>query len=462
MGPPDDTITSTSRRRLLGTVAGSTAAGLAGCAQRIQLGGDDGGEPTDDAGTGVDTDVTASYPEDVQMFQATLRRQGNYPDERVPASVSVNWEFPTNVVGHTAAKSTPMPAVDGKRIVFAGDSGWIDAYNPAGRKQWATLTDATDLGFHGSPTIVGDTAYIGGYDGAMYALDVRTGAVEWKTEAATLNGTLAVGSSPAYHDGVLYFIVEYGSPSSGALWAIDPATGEPLWHDDRMWGQPHPSPTIDRDAGRILAGSNDGKVYCWEYPDLAFAWEYQTGPEGGPTGRSKAGGRFNLGAEIKGTVAAYDGRGYVGSWDEHVHCIDLETGEGVWTFDTGRSVMSNPAVDPGAGVVYVGSDSGYVYALDAGSGDQLWRENVNGRVIGALTLADGTVLAGSYDSHLYALDADTGERQWRVENRGRVTSGARPVDGRIYYAERAVYSNYDDEEEAIMEKPGHAYCLVPE
>ena len=160
MGPPDDTITSTSRRRLLGTVAGSTAAGLAGCAQRIQLGGDDGGEPTDDAGTGVDTDVTASYPEDVQMFQATLRRQGNYPDERVPASVSVNWEFPTNVVGHTAAKSTPMPAVDGKRIVFAGDSGWIDAYNPAGRKQWATLTDATDLGFHGSPTIVGDTAYI--------------------------------------------------------------------------------------------------------------------------------------------------------------------------------------------------------------------------------------------------------------------------------------------------------------
>ena len=110
----------------------------------------------------------------------------------------------------------------------------------------------------------------------------------------------------------------------------------------------------------------------------------------------------------------------------------------------------------------MGSDSGYVYALDAGSGDQLWRENVNGRVIGALTLADGTVLAGSYDSHLYALDADTGERQWRVENRGRVTSGARPVDGRIYYAERAVYSNYDDEEEAIMEKPGHAYCLVPE
>ena len=104
-----------------------------------------------------------------------------------------------------------------------------------------------------------------------------------------------------------------------------------------------------------------------------------------------------------------------------------------------------------------------MYALDAEIGDQLWQEDVNGRVIGALTLADGVIMAGSYDSHLYALDADTGERIWRVPNRGRVTSGARPVDGNIYYAERAVYSNYyDDDQETIMEEPGHAYCLTPD
>ena len=466
MSPPDDPVAAggsaspaSTRRSLLCAVAGSATLGLAGCSGQLQLGSSD----EDDRPEVDDGGPDASYPEDVNMFQATLRRQGYYPDERVPRSVSKTWAFPTNVVGHTAAKSTPMPALDHERILFAGDSGWVDAYNPAGRKQWATLTDATDLGFHGSPTVVGDTAYIGGYDGAMYALSVATGDIEWKIEPATLNGTLAVGSSPAYHDGVLYFIVEYGSPSSGALWAIDPEAGEPIWHDDRMWGQPHPSPTIDRDAGKIFAGSNDGKVYCWEYPALEFAWSYQAGPEGGPTGREKAGGEFTLGAEIKGTVAAYDGRGYVGSWDDHVHCIDLETGEAVWTFDTGRSIMSNPAVHPESGVVYVGSDSGYVYALDAASGDVLWRENVHGRVIGALSLADGTIMAGSYDTHLYALDADTGERIWRVPNRGRVTSGARPVDGNIYYAERAVYSNYyDDDQETIMEEPGHAYCLVPD
>jgi len=453
MSPPDENTTA-SRRQLLRAAAGTAALGTAGCAQQIELGSADNNTDTSES-------VTASYPEDVVMFQGNLRRQGYYPDETVPESVTVNWEFVHNFVGHTAAKSTPMPTLDRESIIFAGDTGRVEAHHPNGRTQWSVETDATELGFHGSPTVVDGVAYVGGYDGALYALDIETGVLQWKTSAATLGGTLAVGSSPAYHDGVLYFIVEYAPPSSGALWAIDPATGDPIWHDDRIWGQPHPSPTIDLDAGRILAGSNDGVVYCWKYPSLEFAWEYQAGPEGGPTGESKANGRFNLGAQIKGTVAAYEGRGYVGSWDGHLYCIDLETGEGVWTFDTGRVNMSNPAVDPEAGVVYTGSDSGQVYALNAESGDSIWKESVNGRVIGALTLADGTILVGSYDSHLYALDAETGDRLWRVPNRGRVTSGAMPVDGRIYYAERAVFSNYyDDDEETVLEEPGHAYCLV--
>ena len=154
--PSGNVTTTPSRRRLLGAVAGAGALGLAGCAQ-LQLGGtEENSEPTVDDNPGADE----SYPEDVNMFQANLRRQGYYPDETVPRSVSKNWAFPTNVVGHTAAKSTPMPTLDGDRIIFAGDSGWVDAYNPAGRKQWATLTDATELGFHGSPTVVGDTAYM--------------------------------------------------------------------------------------------------------------------------------------------------------------------------------------------------------------------------------------------------------------------------------------------------------------
>ena len=444
-----------TRRALLRGAGATGVTGLAGC-----LGGFGDESATErDCVAGLDGDC-ATYPDDVRLFQGNLKRQGYYPDETVPDSVSVDWAVPTNFAHHTAAKSTPLPTHDGT-VLFGGDKGTVQARTPDGRLEWRTRTAATTRGFHGSPAVVGQQAYLGGYDGAIYALDVTTGERLWTVDHDTLGGTIAVGSSPAFHDGTLYFIVEYGTPSSGALWAIDPVSGETEWSDTRIWGQSHPSPTVDAETGHILAGSNDGVVYAWTYPDLEFDWTYQAGPEGGPTGKIKAGGEFRLGAQIKGTTAAYEGRGYVGSWDERFHCIDLSDGTRLWTFDTGRESMANPAVDPEAGVVYTGSDVGTVWALDAESGDTLWSTDVGGRVIGALTLTDRSVLAGSYDRHLHALDRDTGEHRWRVPTRGWVTTGAVPVDGRIYFAERATYrSNRADN--PVLERPGHAYCVSAE
>ncbi|WP_440771736.1 outer membrane protein assembly factor BamB family protein [Natronorubrum sp. DTA28] len=452
-----------TRRHFLRVSGAVAVTGLAGCADTVNnlVDGDDPDGADGGCGSAKPADTVSEYAthpdEDVSLFCRGLRRLGYYPDEVVPGSVSVNWTFPINYVGHTAAKSSPVPTSVGETILFAGDTGWVHAYAPDGEKRWSTRTGATELGFHGSAAIVGDTAYIGGYDGDLYALDIETGDLVWRIRSDELEGTLAIGSSPAYYDGTLYVIAEYGSPSSGALWAIDAETGEPTWKDDRIWGQPHPSPTIDLEAGRIFAGSNDGVVYCWEFPSLEFAWEFQAEADG----EEQEDGAFRAGAEIKGTVAAHDGFGYVGSWDNNFYCIDLEDGTEEWAFETDGSIMSNPAVDPEEDVVYMGNDDGYVYAIEAKSGEEIWSSDVNGRVIGALSVTAGSVLAGSYDSHLYALDKETGDRCWRVENRGRVTSAPVPVDGRIYYAERAVFSNYyDDDEETVMDEPGHAYCLV--
>ncbi|ELY49549.1 outer membrane protein assembly factor BamB family protein [Natronolimnohabitans innermongolicus] len=439
---PSDRVrgTALSRRRLLGAAGIAAASGFAGCVDSPSVFGDR---------VGADDDVS--------LFHGGLRRLGYYPDETVPDSVRVSWSVPLNEVGHTAAKASPVPTPDGETIVFAGDNGRVYAYAPNGELQWSTPTGATDLGFHGSAAIVGDTAYIGGYDGDLYAFDIDGGEIVWRTRASRLDDALAIGSSPAYYDGSLYVVSEYGSPSTGTLWEIDPNTGEPTWSDDRMWGQPHPSPTIDLETGRIVAGSNDGVLYGWAFPSLEFEWEFQADA----VGDEREGGAFREGAEIKGTAAAYDGYGYVGSWDNHFYCIDLEDGSEGWSFETGGSIMSNPAVDTDAGIVYMGSDDGFVYALEADSGEEVWSTDVDGRVIGALSVTAETVLAGSYDTHLYALDKETGDRRWRVENRGRVTSAPVPVDGRIYYAERGVFSNYyDDDAETVLEEPGHAYCLV--
>ncbi|WP_049920904.1 outer membrane protein assembly factor BamB family protein [Halopiger djelfimassiliensis] len=455
-GPSSEAEHDRARRRFLRAGGVAATIGLAGCAG---LGGITDDE-TDRSRPKISDEFQSRYVphpnDDVSMFRRGLRRLGYFPDEVVPDSVTVDWEFPLNEAGHTAAKSSPVPTPDGETIVFAGDTGRVVGMTPDGEQRWETQTDATDKGFHGSAAIVDDVVYIGGYDGALYAMNVDDGELRWKTEASELDGALAVGSSPAYYDGTLYFISEFADPFSGALWAIDPETGEPIWQDDRIWGRAHPSPSIDLQRGRILAGSNDGAVYCWEFPSLEFAWKFQLEANGA----SQVDGTFNLGSEIKGSAPLYDGHAYFGSFNGCFYCVDIMDGSEVWSFETDRAIMSNAAVDPDAGVVYMGSDDGYVYALDPETGDQYWSANVNGRVVGALTVTAETVLAGSYDSYLYALDKKTGDRRWRVENRGRVTTSPVPVDGRIYYAERGVFSNYYDDKPTVFEEPGHAYCLV--
>ncbi|THE63724.1 cell shape-determining protein [Salinadaptatus halalkaliphilus] len=412
--------------------------------------------------TRADGYVPLPADDEISMFRRGLRRYGYYPDVTVPETVTVDWSMPVNRIGHTAAKSTPRPMPDGETILVAGDDGRVHAVTPTGERRWELETAAgTSLGFHGTPAIVGDTAYIGGYDGALYAIDIERGEIHWRTPPRAFGGAIAIGSSPAYLDGQLYLFAEYSNPPSGALWAVDAGTGTPVWSDDRLWGMPHPSPAIDCETGRLVGGSNDGVVYCWEYPSLEFAWSFQTGGEDGPDGDVQADGAFRLGAEIKGTTPVYDGAAFVGSWDGRFYRLDLADGSEDWSFETGQVVMSNPAIDPDEGVVYVGGDDRRIHALDADSGENLWSHNVHGSVIGSVTTTSEAILVGSYDGHLYALEKESGDRRWRIENRGHVTGGAIPRDGRIYYAERGVFSNYyDDDEPTVLEEPGHAYCLV--
>jgi outer membrane protein assembly factor BamB len=431
----------TTRRRLLASLGTAGAVGLAGCTGLLA-----GYDRSQEGFAPKTLPYDETYPDDdgVTMFRRGTRRLGYYPDAVVPDGVELEWSIPINEVGHTAAKASPRPTPDGETVVIPADTGKVHAVTPDGDRRWTAETAATNLGIHGTPLIVDGTAYIGGYDGAMYAFDVETGERVWKTSRYRLHGSIAIGSSPAYWDGVIYVVAEYNYPHtepSGTMWALDAETGRPLWHDDRLWGMPHPSTAIDPATERLISGSNDGVCYCWEFPSLEFAWEYQTD------------------GEIKGTIPTYEGGAFVGSWDGGFRRLDLEDGSEEWTFRTGGVVMSNPGIDPDAGVVYVGSDDRHVYALDADTGEELWSRHVGGKVLGSLTVTADAVLVGSYDTHLYALEKETGAVRWRVENVGHVTSEPVPHDGRIYYAERGDITGYYDDEPTAVNSRGRAYAL---
>ena len=55
---------------------------------------------------------------------------------------------------------------------------------------------------------------------------------------------------------------------------------------------------------------------------------------------------------------------------QNVYALDASTGAKRWSYTTGGSVITSPAV--ANGVVYVGSFDCNVYALDASTGAELW------------------------------------------------------------------------------------------
>ncbi len=439
------------RRQFLAGLGGAATLGLAGCTN--PLSSVDGYEVSQSGFDPEPLPYHETHPDDdrVTMFRGGLRRLGYYPDETVPESVSVNWQLPVNYVGHNAAKASPLPTPDGETVLIPADTGRMHAVTPKGEHLWTTQTQATRQGFHATPVIVDGVAYIGGYDGAnigqeaaMYAFDVNTGEVLWRTEEMT--GSVAIGSSAGYWEGYLYVVVEHRHPEKrGELWVFDAESGEPLFVDDRIVDMPHPTVAIHPEYERLLTGSNDGRVYCWEFPSLSFEWSFETG------------------RDVKGPIATYDGGAFVGSWDGHLYRLDLEDGTEDWSFETDGIVMSAPGIDPDANVVYFGSDDWNLYALDADTGEQVWATNVNGRIIGAVTVTADAVLVGTTAGEMVALEKDTGDIRWFVEHNGHVTSEPVPRDGRIYYAERAVVSGYwDEDEDVTVDVPGHAYCLVEE
>lgn len=401
-----------TRRGYLRSVGGGAVACLASVAGCVTT-ADASFDPL--APTGLDESAAT-------QFGLGLHNRG-YVDASIPERVAVDWSMPVNRGEHTAAKSTPV-AVGGGDVVVAGDTGEVHRVNAAGDVRWTTSVEPTSRGIHGTPAVANGTVYVGAYDGAMYALDVETGERRWRTGIGD-----AIGSSPAYFNGICYIAVEYSTPS-GSVVALDAATGDVRWIDRRPTNHPHSTIALDPDIGRLVVGSNDGVCYAWSFPDLERAWTFQTD---GP---------------IKGPIAVHEDLALFGSWDEHVYGLDLEDGSEVWSFQAGADVMSGPAIDP-EGTVYVGSHDSNLYALDGATGEERWRFPTGGWIIGSVTATREHVLAGAYDDRMYAIESETGEEAWHVEGRGNATSAVLVDDGALYYAERA-----------SEEGSGHLYRLV--
>ncbi len=138
---------------------------------------------------------------------------------------------------------------------------------------------------------------------------------------------------------------------NGTLWALDRATGRPLWKHAADGPIQH-SPAFA--AGRVFFGDAGGSLWALDAATGRPAWKFRSGKGGFVTSPLVA-----------------DGTVYLGSRDGTFYAVAADTGEPRWRFATGGPIRCTAAL-AGSRVLFA-SDDIHAYALDAATGKRLWK-----------------------------------------------------------------------------------------
>jgi outer membrane protein assembly factor BamB len=268
-------------------------------------------------------------------------------------------------------------------------------------------------------------------------------------------------SAPAVHGDLVIVNTSNGtdeegyvpSPQAPDLVALNRQTGELVWRAAPVgeWilhGQ-WSSPAIAEVDGvvQVVIGQGDGWVRGYDVTDGTLLWEFDTNPIEAewPTTRNnviatpvvwndtvfiangqdpesgEGDGRLHaIDATERGdisesglvwrteeirrslsTVAIADGLLYVADFSGYLRCLDVETGDELWVYDTFAAVWGSPLVVDGK--VYLGDEDGDVVVLRAGRELEVLAENNLGSLIYGAPIAANGVLFINTVSDLYAL-----------------------------------------------------------
>lgn len=254
------------------------------------------------------------------------------------------------------------PAVS-QGLVYAGTngSGAVYAFDiRTGAIRWSFQTAGHDI--WAGPSVAGNTVYVGGDDQNLYALDASTGVKRWSFNAGN-----PIDNTPAVVNGVVYV-------GAGGLDAISATDGHLLWSGLSATDGVTASPAVA--GGRVFIGA------------------YSPGSRGNPN------------------FYAFNASGCGAT-----HCTPLWSAViGLPPPSVGEldGIQSSAAV--GNGSVYVGAPDGKIYALDPADGAVRWAGQTHGSQITAQepnptpipaspAVANGVVYVTSYDGYVYAYPA---------------------------------------------------------
>ena len=285
----------------------------------------------------------------------------------------------------------------------------------------APITTGWKITFDGSgslPVLADGALFVGSADGALYAIDARTGSIKWRFQ--TGEDLVDGASTPA--------VVE---PRSGAGLGGQIAAGRDTMTSlaRRRIRRIDMEPVVEN--GLVFVGSGDHSFYAVDAATGRKTWSYLAGP-----GMASN----NSSAVPEAPAIVSDGAVYFVT-EEGVHAVDAVTGARRWLFETLKTESTAPGADVrrrtpsrpvlSDGVMFVtawpfgGANTprkGFVYALEPVSGKPKWVSEIPGVFISEAVAANGRVFVSASDpsvtefaaraSILYALDVSTGVLKW--------------------------------------------------
>lgn len=121
---------------------------------------------------------------------------------------------------------------------------------------------------------------------------------------------------------------------------------------------------------------------------------------------------FEVGAPVYSTAAITEGRVVFGTDDGRLMALNLTDGKRLWTYQAGAPVSSSPLVIDGT--VFVGDEKGVFHAVKVVDGEGLWKyAGAKEQILGSPAPGPDTVVFGSYDHDLYCLERKTGALRWK-------------------------------------------------
>ena len=354
--------------------------------------------------TGGDPDFASPILADGRLYLSLKKRtrgRSNGVAAFDPVTGERLWLFETPMaINHTPAFAEGVLCV----AEMGGRVYGVDA--ATGRERWHhDLLDHRNRYSYCAPAV---------YDGRFYAgvmrrlarLQPEDGHVDWEAQIGGAdNDWISSYGSPAAGSGLLVMTGMFSRGDSVVVVRTDDG--------NRVYGHPADngmlaSATIA--GNRLLFCGMKSILYCVRLNDGTALWSRALGAEGGNANWSATTPAVKRTGEAAGIVVA-------GSGDGRMCGLDLADGRILWTHtsDPGlfkvspyrrddRPLLSSPTI---AGErVFFGSADGHVYCLDLATGEPLWSYVVGVSVMSTPLVTGNAVYVAAYDGRLYAFTSE--------------------------------------------------------